>query len=355
MLMTNAKRYILDILENPKIHHEHAKRFSAAVTLALAYGKTAGGYDDPEVVTINRCLVRLGSSLSPGAWKVDFFPWLRYVPGYLRKLKEDHEEELKIFKRHLEDVRRIISRGEPTPPSFTKYLLAHQGAFQFSDDEVAYLAAALFGTDGDSTASTMTVGIVAAACYPEAQKKVQKELDAVIGRDRAPTFADESDLPQLRAFILETFRWNPVIGGGGFPHKATEDIAWQNYVIPKGATVVGNIWSICRDPTVFPKPEHFDPQRWLTPEGKIRDDLKVYAFGFGRRVCPGQHLASASVFINTLLVLWAFNIRKDTAPSTNAFTFVENVNVVFEPRLDVKEILKEHGDDSTPDHVLLQQ
>jgi hypothetical protein len=34
---------------------------------------------------------------------------------------------------------------------------------------------------------------------------------------------------------------------------------------------------------------------------------------------------------------------------------VDNVNVVFEPRLDVNEILKEHGDDSTLDQVLLQQ
>jgi cytochrome P450 len=139
----------------------------------------------------------------------------------------------------------------------------------------------MFGTDGDSTASTITVSVVAAALHPEAQWKVQEELDAVIGRDRgtctssvvgtmlmgdgitAPTFADENDLPQLRAFILETFRWNPVVGGGGvllalsplflmsnstnflgFPHKATEDIVWEDYVIPKGATVVGNIWFV---------------------------------------------------------------------------------------------------------------
>lgn len=48
-----------------------------------------------------------------------------------------------------------------------------------------------------------------------------------------------------------------------------------------------------RDPSVFPNPEDFDPQRWLNSEGRIRDDLKAYTFGFGRRVCPGQYMAHA--------------------------------------------------------------
>jgi len=96
--------------------------------------------------------------------------------------------------------------------------------------------------------------------------------------------------------------------GPAFPHRATKDIVWQNYVIPKGATVIGNIWlvstncsytnliirrSINRDPALFPNPEDFDPQRWLTAEGRIRNDLKTYPFGFGRRVCPAQHLVEA--------------------------------------------------------------
>ena len=33
------------------------------------------------------------------------------------------------------------------------------------------------------------------------------------------------------------------------------------------------------------------------------------AFGWGRRVCPGMHLGSASVSINIARILWAFNVR----------------------------------------------
>lgn len=41
--------------------------------------------------------------------------------------------------------------------------------------------------------------------------------------------------------------------------------------------------AICRDPVVFPDPERFDPQRWLTADGSLRQDVKSYPFGFGRR------------------------------------------------------------------------
>ena len=47
--------------------------------------------------------------------------------------------------------------------------------------------------------------------FPEAQKKAQAEIDAVIGTDRLPTFTDFDSLPFVEAVIKETFRWHAVI------------------------------------------------------------------------------------------------------------------------------------------------
>lgn len=39
--------------------------------------------------------------------------------------------------------------------------------------------------------------------YPEVQARAQAELDAVVGRDRIPTFADYEHLPYIRATVKE--------------------------------------------------------------------------------------------------------------------------------------------------------
>ncbi|PPQ95023.1 hypothetical protein CVT25_000486 [Psilocybe cyanescens] len=395
-LMRNAKQHIIDIINEPHRHQDHAKRYSASVVMALAYGKNPKSYEDPDIQAVNRCLTRLGNNLRPGMWKVDAYPILRYIPGYLKELQDGHAEELKLFKSQLNEVKMKVvrlslsyspscnlhtrpasishisypqttlltlpthpyphlqERGEEVPSSFGKYLLERQKELELSDDETAYLAGSIFGAGSDTTAGAISIAVLAAACYPDAQRKVQEELDAVIGRVRAPTFADQDILPQTMAFILETFRWRPVTAGG-FAHKATRDIVWGNYVIPKGASVIGNVWSIGRDPAFFPDPESFNPQRWLTEEGKIKEDLKAYTFGFGRRVCPGQHMATASVFVNTALIQWAFKVSSDPSSPIDQLAFTESANahplpfkVNFEPRVAAtleatRELFEDYG------------
>lgn len=68
-----------------------------------------------------------------------------------------------------------------------------------------------------------------------------------------------------------------------------------------------------RDEELFPSPDDFQPERFL-PETKTihpRINLKEFdlPFGFGRRICPGMHLALNSLFINVSRLLWAFDIK----------------------------------------------
>jgi cytochrome P450 len=49
--------------------------------------------------------------------------------------------------------------------------------------------------------------ILGAICFPEAQKRVQQAIDAVVGRDRLPTTEDLARIPLVKAYVLETMRW----------------------------------------------------------------------------------------------------------------------------------------------------
>ena len=67
------------------------------------------------------------------------------------------------------------------------------------------------------------------------------------------------------------------------------------------------------DESIFPDPESFVPERWLNEDGSLRSDMRdaeLAAFGFGRRICPGRHLASASIWIGIASVLATFDLVK---------------------------------------------
>ncbi|KAG2099558.1 cytochrome P450 [Suillus discolor] len=326
MQTRHAKNVILDILNDPMNHQKHAMRYSASVIMSFTYGKiTSTSYTDSEVVNINRLAARFGQAMKPGAYLVDAYPILRFVPGYLSQLKAWHKEELAFYNGQLDAVRRQMREGT-AQPSFARFMIEHQKQYQLGDKEVAFLAGVIFGAGSDTTASAITFMMMAAATHADAQARVQEELDNVVGRTRLPTFADLEMLPQVTAFMLESLRWRPVTLGG-FAHRAIKDMIWNNYLIPAGATVIGNHWAIANDPEVFPEPQTFNPQRWIDDAGRVRGDLRFFPFGFGRRVCPGQHVANRSVFINTALILWAFRLSENPAAKIDTLAFSDTVNV----------------------------
>lgn len=149
-----------------------------------------------------------------------------------------------------------------------------------------------FTDDGDlrsdTTAGAIAVMIMAATLFPRVTKRAQDQIDKVVGSDKSPIFNDQADLPYITAFVKEVQRWRP-ISQGGFAHVATEDVHYKSFAIPKGTAILGNHWSISRDPNVFPNPEEFRPERWFVDEdvekGELRKDINHVGYGFGRRIC----------------------------------------------------------------------
>jgi cytochrome P450 len=82
--------------------------------------------------------------------------------------------------------------------------------------------------------------------------------------------------------------------------------------------------AITRDPDVYPEPEVFKPERFLYPNGTLRDDATLTSvFGFGKRVCPGRHYVDATLFIVAATVLSVFRIerRHDTEGVPFEYTY----------------------------------
>jgi hypothetical protein len=97
-------------------------------------------------------------------------------------------------------------------------------------------------------------------------RKVQEELDAVVGIDGV---VDESHLPQLRYLQLvvkETLRLHPALPLM-VPHCPSEDTAVGGYRVPAGSRVFVNVWAIMRDPAAWKDPARFIPERFAASQG----------------------------------------------------------------------------------------
>jgi cytochrome P450 len=152
--------------------------------------------------------------------------------------------------------------------------------------------------------------------FPEVQHRAQAELDAVIGRDRLPTFSDAPRLPYLGAVIKEVLRWRPSLPLS-VPHAVTEDDWYEGMFIPKGTICMPNIWQCNHDRAVFGEDaDEFRPERHLDEHGELSpgpaetNQAGHTTFGFGRRICLGKHLADGSLFINIARLLWAAKLER---------------------------------------------
>lgn len=63
--------------------------------------------------------------------------------------------------------------------------------------------------------------MLAMVLYPDVMRKAQAQVDAVVGRDRLPTFGDREQLPYIEAIVKEVHRWRPV-GPLGVPRCSTQ-------------------------------------------------------------------------------------------------------------------------------------
>ena len=61
------------------------------------------------------------------------------------------------------------------------------------------------------TRSTIQTLFLALMLHPDIQRKAQEQLDEVIGHDRLPDFDDLDHCPLIRAIVMETMRWQPVL------------------------------------------------------------------------------------------------------------------------------------------------
>ncbi|KAJ3547603.1 hypothetical protein NM688_g5386 [Phlebia brevispora] len=310
-LVEKANReFLRRILKDPNHAQHHIRNLVGRIILKMAYGYDTQEHDDPFIKLAEQVSRQFALSFAPGAFLVDVFPLLRYVPSWFPGAQ--FKGTAVQWRRNMDDAANIpfgLTDGSNVP-NFTSDLLEKNHSQSDIEVDIKWSAASLTLGGADTSVSAVYSFFLAMTLYPDVQRKAQEEIDKVIGTDRLPTSADRDALPYIDALVTEVLRWNPVSPIGG-PHRLRQDDEHAGYYIPKGATVIPNVWGFLHDPEVYENPSEFEPSRFIPKEGKLAaPDAREYCFGFGRRICPGVHLADSSIWISCALSLAVFHISK---------------------------------------------
>ncbi|KAI0350830.1 cytochrome P450 [Trametes cingulata] len=316
-----TRRFLRKLLDDPAKFVPHIRHLFGATIMRIVYGIEVDDQNDRYVSVAEKGADIYIKITVPGRYLVETFPILRHLPswfpgaGFKREAEAWKPDVLALRNAPFDHVKREVTKGTARP-SIAAALLEREPNEKESvgnitqEDLYRNITGIAYLTGADTTFSSVQAFFLAMAMHPEEQRKAQAEVDAVVGPHRLPDFADREALPYVNALIKEVFRWHNVVPLG-IPHETTADEEFNGWFIPKGTMVIPNQWAMARDEKAYPHPTQFIPERFLKDgvlDPSVRDPQK-YAFGFGRRICPGRHFADASMFIICSSVLHAFNIE----------------------------------------------
>ncbi|XP_063057758.1 cytochrome P450 2J2-like [Engraulis encrasicolus] len=267
---------------------------------------------------INELVYREG-----GIWArlYNIFPWLmRRVPG-------PHEKIFSLLRKLTAFVQKKIDEHQADfdPSNPRDYIdcfldemekLKEDKAAKFSLENLCYCTMDLFIAGSETTSTTLYWGLLYMINYPDIQRKVQEEIDRMVGSSRQPSVADRENMPYTDAVIHETQRFGNILPFN-LGRRATKDTHVGNYTIPKGTTVIGTLTSILFDETEWETPHTFNPGHFLDAEGKFRRRENFLPFSTGKRVCLGEQLARMELFLffTSLLQRFSFSPPDGVEPS----------------------------------------
>lgn len=219
---------------------------------------------------------------------IDYLPIKRQLMMKIKKTYKFLEEEFKdtLADENLRDSNHFLSL----------YMEEMEKNPNFKMEHLEAVVNDLFAGGMEPGSSTLTTIVYLMTKHPQVQHRVREELDEVVGRDRLPSVTDMERLPYTQATIHEAQRVFELTKYA-LPHKADEDCTIGGYDIPKGTWLLPNLDDNNRSFENWKSPLVFDPHNFLDENGKFKKNDAFMAFGVGKRVCTGEHMARMELFL----------------------------------------------------------
>ncbi|XP_076786309.1 cytochrome P450 2S1 isoform X3 [Arvicanthis niloticus] len=120
--------------------------------------------------------------------------------------------------------------------------------------------------------------------------------------------------PQVQHAVLHEAQRLLALVPMGMPHTITRTTCFRGYTLPKGTEVFPLIGSVLHDPAVFQNPGEFHPDRFLDVDGRLRKHEAFLPYSLGKRVCLGEGLARAELWLFFTAIVQAFSLDTPCPP-----------------------------------------
>lgn len=182
-----------------------------------------------------------------------------------------------------------------------------------SDEQLRDEVLILFLAGHETTALVLSWTFVLLSQHPEVWTRLCAEVDAVL----AGRAAGAADLPALRyteSVVLESMRLYPPAWSIG--REAIEEVEVGGVTVPPGTQVWISQYISHRDARHFPRPLHFEPERWADDLLRRLPRCAYFPFGGGPRLCIGNNFAmmEAVLLLATIAQRWRPHVAPADVP-----------------------------------------
>lgn len=193
---------------------------------------------------------------------------------------------------------------------------ASEKEFRFSDDALVAQVATFFSAGFETSSQTMTFIMYELAKHPEVQNRLRNEIRTVLKKHNGKLSYDViSEMEYLLMVIQETLRLYPVLPfldrAGTFkdPNETYSLEPYGDFKVTQGMPVFVPIYAIHRDPTYFPDPDKFDPERFSAENKPNIQSGTHLPFGSGPRFCIGERFGMLKIRVGLIHFLKNHYVR----------------------------------------------
>lgn len=288
------------------------------ILATLCFGKQYE-FNGPDLTTWMK-ISKEANDLAGSGLLADFLPIFKHIPTPASsKIKALFREFFDKIDKEVAEHAEKYDGGDPKDLIEmlfqSRQEIKDEGTEDMSlitETHIRQTVADIFGAGTDTSVFTLQWCVGLLIEHPEVQEKVAQEVDRIVGRDRLPSLNDREKLTYTTATLYEVMRYSTIVPLA-VPHATSCDVQIGGYTIPKDTWVVINIYSMHYDENLWDKPEKFMPEHFLDESGEVRLHPEGFLpFSTGRRVCLGESVAKAELF---LLFSWLFQHYKFRKPA----------------------------------------